>query len=402
MLSGVRHRVTMSLRSSRALAVALVTASVFTDILAYSIAVPVLPHLSRQFGASPTLIGLLFGSFGVTLLMVSVPMGAISDRIGRRLPLVGGLVALAGSSLMFAFAPRMSWLFAARLAQGAADAVTWVVGFALVADLYTAEERGAVMGLVMSGSTFGFMIGPTLGGWLYETGGIRMPYLVVAALSIVTAAGLACVRVPTRTSAHDAVSLATIVRVPAVTVCAIAVVAGGGTIAMLEPVLSLFLASEIGLGPARIGLVFGGGAVVAAILHPVFGRIADRSGGRRLTLWGLAAVGAVLPLLARVWSFESAVGFYAIAAVTFATMITPSLTYMAEATASAGSPSFGVAYGLYNVAWAIGLLIGPALGGFLFERLGFTELSLVWAPVVVAIAIVLAQLPGTRSNSKSD
>jgi multidrug resistance protein len=390
----------MSLRSSRALAVALVTASVFTDILAYSIAVPVLPHLSRQFGASPTLIGLLFGSFGVTLLMVSVPMGAISDRIGRRIPLVGGLVVLAGSSVMFAFAPRMSWLFAARLVQGAADAVTWVVGFALVADLYTAEERGGVMGLVMSGSTFGFMIGPTLGGWLYETGGVRMPYLVVAALSIVTAAGLACVRVPTRASAHDAVSLATIMRVPAVAVCAIAVVAGGGTIAMLEPVLSLFLASEIGLGPARIGLVFGGGAVVSAILHPVFGRIADRSGGRRLTLWGLAAVGAVLPLFARVWSFESAVGFYAIGAVTFATMITPSLTYMAEATASAGSPSFGVAYGLYNVAWAIGLLIGPALGGFLFERLGFTKLSLVWAPTVIAIAIVLAQVPRTRSNSK--
>jgi MFS family permease len=117
-------------------------------------------------------------------------------------------------------------------------------------------------------------------------------------------------------------------------------------------------------------------------------------------LWGLAAVGAVLPLFARVWSFESAVGFYAIGAVTFATMITPSLTYMAEATASAGSPSFGVAYGLYNVAWAIGLLIGPALGGFLFERLGFTELSLVWAPTVIAIAIVLAQVPRTRSNSK--
>jgi MFS family permease len=112
---------------------------------------------------------------------------------------------------------------------------------------------------------------------------------------------------------------------------------------------------------------------------------------------GLAAVGAVLPLFARVWSFESAVGFYAIGAVAFATMITPSLTYMAEATALAGSPSFGVAYGLYNVAWAIGLLIGPALGGFLYERLGFTELSLVWAPAVIAVAVGLARVRRTRA-----
>jgi MFS family permease len=89
-------------------------------------------------------------------------------------------------------------------------------------------------------------------------------------------------------------------------------------------------------------------------------------------LWGVAAIGAVLPLLSQSWSFLSAAGLYTIAALAISTMITPSLTYMAEATASAGSPSFGVAYGLYNVAWAIGLLLGPALGGYLYERLGFT------------------------------
>ena len=86
----------MSLRNvTRAFAVALVTCATFTDIVAYSIAVPVLPDLSRRLGASPTMIGLLFGSFGVTLLVVSVPMGAVSDRIGRRLP-HGGRHARAG------------------------------------------------------------------------------------------------------------------------------------------------------------------------------------------------------------------------------------------------------------------------------------------------------------------
>ena len=51
-------------------------------------------------------------------------------------------------------------------------------------------------------------------------------------------------------------------------------------------------------------------------------------------------------------------------------IITPSLAYMAEATSSAGAGSFGVGYGLYNMAWGVGLLGGPALGGFLFERIG--------------------------------
>src|SRR5438552_13991174 len=98
-----------SLRSSRALAVALVTFATFTDIVAYSIAIPVLPALSRRLGASPTMIGLLFGSFGVTLLTVSVPMGAISDRIGRKGPIVGGLVALAAASALFAVSETLPW-----------------------------------------------------------------------------------------------------------------------------------------------------------------------------------------------------------------------------------------------------------------------------------------------------
>src|SRR5438128_1564278 len=186
----------MSLRSSRATAVFLVTFATFTDILAYSIAVPVLPDLSRRLGASPTVIGLLFASFGVTLLTVSIPMGAVSDRTGRKAPMVGGLAALAAASLLFAFADSLPWLFAARMVQGAADAVTWVVGFALIADLYDASERGRVTGIVMMGTSCAMMIGPTLGGWLYELGGIRLPFVAVAVMAAFAVASFAWFRIP--------------------------------------------------------------------------------------------------------------------------------------------------------------------------------------------------------------
>src|SRR5216117_1802629 len=170
----------MSLRSSRVVTVALVMLATFTDIVAYSVAVPVLPDLSRKLGASPTVIGLLFASFGVTLLTVSIPMGAVSDRIGRKAPMVGGLAALAASTLLFAFADSLPWLFAARLVQGAADAVTWVVGFALIADLYGDDERGRMAGIVMSGTSVAVIVGPSIGGWLYEAGGMRLPFLIVS------------------------------------------------------------------------------------------------------------------------------------------------------------------------------------------------------------------------------
>ena len=215
----------MSLRSSRVVAVALVTSATFTDLVAYSIAVPVLPDLSRRLGASPTMIGLLFASFGVTVLGVSLPMGVVSDRIGRKLPMVAGLAALAASSLLLAFADRLPWLFAARLVQGAADAVTWVVGFALIADLYGPDERGRVMGLVMSGANFGFMIGPTLGGWLYEAGGIVCRLCRWLARAMLVGLGFLWLRLPDTHACASRCRCATVLRVPAVAACALAVVA---------------------------------------------------------------------------------------------------------------------------------------------------------------------------------
>jgi multidrug resistance protein len=381
----------MSLRNSRATAVAFVTFATFTDIVAYSIAVPVLPDLSRRLGASATTIGLLFSSFGITLLTVSIPSGALSDRVGRRTPLVVGLLALAAATLLFAFSNSLPLLFSARLVQGAADAVTWVVGFALIADLYGAHERGRVTGIVMSGTSFAFMIGPSLGGWLYEIGGIGLPFIAVCAMALVSAGTFAWFQIPPVQAPREPVPILAVVREPAIASCTAAVVAASATISMLEPILALHLAT-LGIGPARTGVLFGIAAVATMTVNPVYGRLADRYGARRMTIVGLVVSACLLPLTARAWSFESALWLYLVQATGVALVITPSLAYMGEATSEAGLGSFGVAYGLYNMAWGVGLLGGPALGGFLYERIGFARLGLVWAPVVILVTMALVRV----------
>ena len=321
----------MSIRSSRATAVALVTLATFADIVAYSICVPVLPDFARRLGASPTLIGLLFASFGVTLLAVSVPMGAVSDRTGRKLPLVTGMLALAGSTMMFARADSLPSLFAARMIQGAADGVTWVVGFALIADCYGPEDRGRVMGYVMSGTSFGIIVGPSIGGWLYEAGGVALPFEFVAALALVCAAGFAILR-PQPRGARSRPSIWSVVRVPSVALCAAAVVLTGATIAMLEPVLPLFFNKRLGLTPAQIGLLFGIAAVASTVMPFVYGPMTHRWGGRRLTLTGLVLTAAWLPMMATASSFATALALIVVQWIAIALIVTPSLAYMAEVT----------------------------------------------------------------------
>ena len=391
------------LRRSRAVAVALVTFATFTDIVAYSVAVPVLPDLSRKLGASPTMIGLLFASFGVTLLTVSIPMGAVSDRVGRKAPMVGGLFALAAATILFAYADGLPWLFAARLVQGAADAITWVVGFALIADRYGPDERGRVSGVVMSGTSVAFMVGPSIGGWMYEAGGIRAPFLFVAGLAILGAFGFVWLDIPPPVAETEPVALGAVLRSRPVAVCAAVVVAISATLTMEEPVLPLFLNARLGLGPARLGLLFASGAVASSILHPIYGRLADRWGGRRMMLIGLPLVACVLPLVSLSWSYPSAIGFFVLNTFAVAVVITPSLAFMAEAVSGAGVGSFGVGYGLYNMAWGAGLLAGPAIAGFVYERAGFTVLMLGWAPMLLVVAALLARVqsapPPTEEHS---
>jgi len=388
----------MSLRSSRAVAVALVTCATFTDLVAYSIAIPVLPDLSRKLGASPTMIGLLFASFGVTLLTCSVPMGAISDRVGRKAPMIGGLVALGAASLLFAFATTLPWLFAARLVQGAADAITWVVGFALIADLYESNERGRVTGFVMMGTSCAIMIGPTIGGWLYEIGGMRAPFVTVAVLAAIVLTLFLWYQVPDHHAAGEVVPIGLVVRVPAIAACTVVVIAISATISMLEPVLSLQL-NTLGVTPARIGLVYGVAAVVTTTMHPFIGQLADQFGSRRMTMLGLVLASCALPLLAHAWSYPSALALFVVTAAASTFIITPSLAYMGEATSDAGVRSFGVAYGLYNLAWGVGLLGGPAIGGFLFERIGFRNILLVWAPALALVTILLWRVRSEGSQA---
>jgi multidrug resistance protein len=380
----------MSVRSSRAVAVAIVTVATFIDLVAYSVCVPVLPDFARRLGASPTMIGLLFASFGVTLLAVSTPMGAVSDRVGRKLPLVAGMVTLAGATALFAVAGSLSLLFTARMIQGAADGVTWVVGFALIADLYPPEERGRVMGYVMSGTSLGIIVGPSIGGWLYELGGVALPFIVVSAVALLCALGFWVIRPERPDRAGVAPSVWSIVRMPAVAQCAAVVVISASTLGMLEPVLPLFFSQRLGFMPAQIGWLFGAAAVASTLMPLVYGPLTDRWGGRRLAFIGLILTAAWMPMLATAVDFRTALVLIVVEWIVIALVITPSLAYMAETTSFAGAEAYGIGYGVYNTAWAVGLLIGPALGGFLLERFGFAWLTIGWSLAVIVLTALVA------------
>jgi predicted MFS family arabinose efflux permease len=308
------------------------------------------------------------------------------------------MMALAFASVLFALARSLPWLFAARLVQGAADGVTWVVGFALIADLYGPADRGRVMGYVMSGTSVALLVGPSLGGWLYAMGGIQLPFIFVAVLALACGVGFLLLRSAPRVAGH-APSAWSVIRVPAVAECAAYVVVMGATLAMLEPVLPLFFSRRLGLSPPQIGLLFGAAAAVLIVMPIIYGPLVGTWGSRRLVRLGLLLMRVWLPMLALAAGVKSALALMLIEWMAVPLAVTPSLAYMAEVTSHNGSDSYGVGYGVYNTAWAIGLLIGPALGGFVFERAGVIVL-LAWSVAAIVATLLLGRVQSLGSPPK--
>ena len=107
---------------------------------------------------------------------------------------------------------------------------------------------------------------------------------------------------------------------------------------------------------------------------------------------GLIGSALALPLLNLATDFRTAALTMVPMWLVFSMVLTPSLAYVAEAASAAGLESFGVVYGLYNVAGAAGLMVGPALGGFLLEHAGFGPLTIGWGALLLVTSLFLARL----------
>lgn len=139
--------------------------TVFIDLLGFGIVIPLLPIYSKAYAMSEVELGLLFSCFSGMQFLFAPLWGRLSDRIGRRPVLIGGLLGTAASYLLFAHARTPALLYASRLLAGFFGA-NIAAAQAYIADVTDAKSRAKGMGLIGAAFGLGFTFGPLMGGEL--------------------------------------------------------------------------------------------------------------------------------------------------------------------------------------------------------------------------------------------
>ncbi|MES5818886.1 MFS transporter [Streptomyces sp. RG80] len=236
--------------------------------------------------------GLLALYDGAEVLLKPV-FGTVADRIGARPVLLGGLVAFAVASALYAVADSPGWLWAARLGQGAAASAFSPAASALVARLNPAAGHGRAFGSYGFYKSIGYTLGPLLGGVLVWAGGLRLLFTVLAVLgaSVAVWALVAVPVVPPLPRARQTLlDLARRLADPVFLVPTAAL--AGATAALSVGVGFLPVSGSVaGLGTVATGAAVSVLAACSAVVQPRAGRALDAG---RITARGGLVVGLLL------------------------------------------------------------------------------------------------------------
>lgn len=154
--------------------------------LATDLYLPGFPRISAELAAAPLLVQLTLTSFFIGMAAGQLVFGPLSDRLGRRVPLLIGVAVSILAGAVAALSPDIGVLVAARCVQGFASAAGVVLGRAIIADL--AEGRAAIRAFSLLNVVFGLapVIAPFFGGFLIESIGWRGVLWVIVALGVVS------------------------------------------------------------------------------------------------------------------------------------------------------------------------------------------------------------------------
>ncbi|MGE8312918.1 MAG: MFS transporter [Pseudomonas protegens] len=354
-------------------------------------------------GATPTLIGLAIGAYGLTQAVFQIPFGIISDRIGRRPVIYLGLIVFALGSVLAANADSIWGVIAGRILQGA-GAISAAV-MALLSDLTREQHRTKAMAMI--GMTIGLsfavamVVGPLLtrsfglSGLFLATGAMALVGILIIAFMVPRSAG----PLQHRESGVVRQALIPTLKHPDLLRLDLGIFVLHAMLMSSFVALPLALVEKAGLPKEQHWWVY-----LTALLISFFAMIPFIIYGEKKRKMKRVLLGAVSTLLLTelfFWEFGDSLRALVIGTVVFFTafnLLEASLPSLISKVSPAGGK--GTAMGVYSTSQFLGSALGGILGGWLFQHGGLSAVFLgcaVLAALWLAFAVTMREPPYVTS-----
>lgn len=381
--------------------------TVFLDLVGFGIILPLIPYLARQFDASPLEIGLLMAIFSFMQFLFSPLWGKLSDRFGRR-PII--LISLFGATfayIFFAFAQELTYLFIARGLAGF-FAANISAAQAYIADITPKDKRSVGMGLIGAAFGLGFIMGPAIAGLTGPIGeslgsqppfGIQFSALVAAglnALNLILAFFLLPETITQRSEKAAArisrlESFTFIFKQPLLRSLFLIFFLMSLSMALMEVMVFPFVQDRFGWGYKLASMSFAYVGVVMVLTQGYFIRKwIPHFGEKKVLFFGLIAMAASFIGIGFSFSILVLAVMMTLLAIGNGCMRPP---IVGLASVIADEEEQGYVLGVMNSMGAIGRIVGPVMGGWLYQELSkgapfFTSGAMALVGVLLFMLIV--------------
>ncbi|XP_027981146.1 MFS-type transporter SLC18B1 isoform X2 [Eumetopias jubatus] len=332
------------------------------SMMCYSILGPFFPKEAEKKGVSNTVTGMIFGCYALFDLLASLVFGKYLVQIGAKFMFVAGMFVSGGVTILFGVLDQVpegpifiAMCFLVRVADAVSFAAAITASFSILVKAFP-NNVATVLGSLEIFSGLGLVLGPPLGGFLYQSFGYEVPFIFLGCI-VLLMVPLNVYILPNYDSDPGEHSFWKLITLPKVALIAFVINSLSSCFGFLDPTLSLFVLEKFNLPAGYVGLVFLGLALSYAISSPLFGLLSDKI--PHLRKWFLVCGNIITA------------GCYMLLGPI------PVLHIKSENGFAEGLSTLGLVSGLFSAMWSVGAFIGPTLGGFLYEKIGFE-----WAAAV--------------------
>jgi MFS transporter, DHA1 family, multidrug resistance protein len=279
--------------------------AIFSTITGVGIVVPLLPIYAHELGGTGIYVGMIFGSFSISRIILLPLFGRLSDRKGRKPFIVSGLLAYTLISFAFVLSTNVETLIILRFIQGAASAMIMPVVQAYIGEITQEGSEGYSMSFFNLSMFMSLTIGPLMGGVIKDIFTMDAAFVSMGVLSglglLLSIVFLPAVKEENiRTGKQKTTPWQHIIKDRTLIAIFIFRYTYTSCVGIIWCFLPLYGDSMFGLSGSMIGILVTLGVFISGLLQLPMGYMADRVNKSRMIIIGgfFAAGGVLVPYFA--------------------------------------------------------------------------------------------------------